>query len=270
MSMKVTSKKIIGIFFKLILTGIFVVCFILLLLWHNDNQKTNEVLNDIQDKVYIQEEVQNDSVKEQDETTIKNSDPYWDFVNTPFLKVDFSKLTKKNKEVIGWIQVQNTNINYPITQTTNNEYYLTHDLYRQSNGGGWVFLDYRNENDFNNKNSIIYAHGRENKTMFGTLKNILNAEWCENKANYIVRTNSIEKSQLWQVFSVYKIANTNDYIKTNFANDNEYLSFLEFIKKRSIYDFQTDVLSDNKILTLSTCYDDYSKVVLHAKLIKSY
>ena len=172
MSMKVTSKKIIGIFFKLILIGIFVVCFILLLLWHNDNQKTNEVLNDIQDKVYIQEEVQNDSVKEQDETTIKNSDPYWDFVNTPFLKVDFSKLIKKNKEVIGWIQVQNTNINYPITQTTNNEYYLTHDLYRQSNGGGWVFLDYRNENDFNNKNSIIYAHGRENKTMFVTLKNI--------------------------------------------------------------------------------------------------
>ena len=97
---------------------------------------------------------------------------------------------------------------------------------------------------------------------------ILNKEWYENKENYMIRTNTKDNAQVWQVFSVYKILNTNDYIKTNFQNEEEYQIFLNFIKNRSIYDFQTGVSKDNKILTLSTCYDDYSKVVLHAKLIK--
>ena len=60
---------------------------------------------------------------------------------------------------------------------------------QNNNGGGWVFLDYRNNNDFNNKNSIIYAHGRKNKTMFGTLLNILNEDWYQNKDNYVIKTN---------------------------------------------------------------------------------
>lgn len=262
-------KKILELLFKLLLFSIFVFCFIKLLGWRSDNQKTKEVLNDIEEKVSIEEEDNLDSIKEQDETTISESDPYWEFINKPFLKVNFSKLSLENEDIFGWIEVPNTNINYPVTKTTNNEYYLTHDLYKRANGGGWVFLDYRNKIDFSNKNSIIYAHGRENKTMFGTLRNILNKEWYENKENYMIRTNTKDNAQIWQVFSVYKILNTNDYIKTNFQSEEEYQSFLNFIKNRSIYDFQTGIFKDNKILTLSTCYDDYSKVVLHAKLIKS-
>lgn len=262
-------KKILELLFKLLLFSIFIFCFIKLLGWQSDNQKTKEVLNNIEEKVSIEEEDNLDSIKEQDETTISESDPYWKFINKPFLKVDFSKLSLENGDIFGWIEVPNTNINYPVTKTTNNEYYLTHDLYKRANGGGWVFLDYRNKIDFSNKNSIIYAHGRENKTMFGTLRNILNKEWYENKENYMIRTNTKDNAQIWQVFSVYKILNTNDYIKTNFQSEEEYQSFLNFIKNRSIYDFQTGIFKDNKILTLSTCYDDYSKVVLHAKLIKS-
>ena len=208
--------------------------------------------------------------KEEDETKIDASDPYWDFINTSFLSIDYSKLREKNKDIIGWVKVNSTNINYPVVQYSDNEYYLTHDLYKNYNGGGWVFLDYRNKNDFNNKNSIIYAHGRENKTMFGTLKNILNKEWYQNKDNYVIKTSSLSGSYVWQVFSVYKIPDTNDYIKTNFSTDSEYQTFLNLITKRSIYDFKTNVTINNKILTLSTCFDDNSKVVLHAKLIKSY
>ena len=243
-------KKILELLFKLLLFSIFVFCFIKLLGCRSDNQKTKEVLNDIDEIVSIEEEDNLDSIKEQDETTISESDPYWEFINKPFLKVNFSKLSLENEDIFGWIEVPNTNINYPVTKTTNNEYYLTHDLYKRANGGGWVFLDYRNKIDFSNKNSII-------------------KEWYENKENYIIRTNTKDNAQVWQVFSVYKILNTNDYIKTNFQSEEEYQSFLNFIKNRSIYDFQTGIFKDNKILTLSTCYDDYSKVVLHAKLIKS-
>ena len=59
-------------------------------------------------------------------------------------------ISLENEDIFGWIEVPNTNINYPVTKTTNNEYYLTHDLYKRANGGGWVFLDYRNQIDFSN------------------------------------------------------------------------------------------------------------------------
>ena len=267
---KLRLKNIGYILLFLVLLTIFVFCFIRLICWTRDNKVSNEILEDVNELVEVKEETTDEAKKEEDETKIDASDPYWDFINTSFLSIDYSKLREKNKDIIGWVKVNSTNINYPVVQYSDNEYYLTHDLYRNYNGGGWVFLDYRNKNGFNNKNSIIYAHGRENKTMFGTLKNILNKEWYQNKDNYVIKTSSLSGSYVWQVFSVYKIPNTNDYIKTNFSTDSEYQTFLNLITKRSIYDFNTNVTINNKILTLSTCFDDNSKVVLHAKLIKSY
>ena len=267
---KLRLKNIGHILLFMVLLIIFVFCFIRLICWTKDNKFSNEILKDVNELVEVKEETTDEAKKEEDETKIDVSDPYWDFINTSFLSIDYSKLIEKNKDIIGWVKVNSTNINYPVVQYSDNEYYLTHDLYRNYNGGGWVFLDYRNKNDFNNKNSIIYAHGRENKTMFGTLKNILNKEWYQNKDNYVIKTSSLSGSYVWQVFSVYKIPNTNDYIKTNFSTDSEYQTFLNLITKRSIYDFKTNVTINNKILTLSTCFDDNSKVVLHAKLIKSY
>ncbi len=267
---KLRLKNIGHILLFMVLLIIFVFCFIRLICWTKDNKASNEILEDVNELVEVKEETTDEAKKEEDETKIDASDPYWDFINTSFLSIDYSKLREKNKDIIGWVKVNSTNINYPVVQYSDNEYYLTHDLYRNYNGGGWVFLDYRNKNDFNNKNSIIYAHGRENKTMFGTLKNILNKEWYQNKDNYVIKTSSLSGSYVWQVFSVYKIPNTNDYIKTNFNTDSEYQTFLNLITKRSIYNFNTNVIINNKILTLSTCFDDNSKVVLHAKLIKSY
>ena len=120
----------------------------------------------------------------------------------------------------------------------------------------------------NNKNMIIYAHGRENKTMFGTLKNILNSSWVNNKDNYIVKLSTESENTLWQVFSVYRIPNTNDYIKTEFASDESFDKFANMLLDRSNFDFNTSIDKNDQILTLSTCYNDYEKVVLHAKLIK--
>ena len=267
---KLRLKNIGYILLFMVLLAIFVFCFIRLICWTKDNKVSKEILEDVNELVEVKEETTDEAKKEEDETKILASDPYWDFINTSFLSIDYSKLIEKNKDIIGWVKVNSTNINYPVVQYSDNEYYLTHDLYRNYNGGGWVFLDYRNKNDFNNKNSIIYAHGRENKTMFGTLKNILNKEWYQNKDNYVIKTSSLSGSYVWQVFSVYKTPNTNDYIKTNFNADSEYQTFLNLITKRSIYNFNTNATINNKILTLSTCFDDNSKVVLHAKLIKSY
>ena len=76
------------------------------------------------------------------------------------------------------------------------------------------------------------------------------------------------ENSLWQIFSVYIIETESYYITTNFNNDSDYLEFLETMKNRSKYDFNTELSSNDRIITLSTCYDDDRKTVVHAKLIK--
>ena len=71
-----------------------------------------------------------------------------------------------------------------------------------------------------------------------------------------------------QIFSVYHIPTTSDYIQTVFESKQEYKKFLEMLLKRSSYDFKTSIKDSDRILTLSTCYNDKERVVLHAKLIK--
>ena len=103
------------------------------------------------------------------------------------LEVDFNELLKKNPDTVGWIEVKGTNINYPIVQTTDNSYYLTHAFDKTKNEAGWVFMDYRNDAVNFNQNTILYAHSRLTGSMFGSLKNILESSWYTNKNNHIIR-----------------------------------------------------------------------------------
>ena len=104
--------------------------------------------------------------------------------------------------------------------------------------------------------------------MFGSLKNILTSGWLNNKNNYIVKLSTEYENNLWQVFSVYKIKTTNDYLQISFISNESFLEFTDKLIKRSNFNFNTKVNENDKILTLSTCYNEKEKVVLHAKLIK--
>ena len=183
------------------------------------------------------------------------------------INVDFKDLKAKNSDTIGWLKVNGTNINYPFVQGKDNKYYLTHSFNKSYNNAGWVFLDYRNNNT-NNKNTIIYAHGRNDKTMFGSLKNVLNNGWLNNTNNYVIKISTEFENSLWQIFSIYRIPTTSDYLQTDFNNDTEYQNFLNMLKNRSNHDFNTNVTYSDNILTLSTCYNNNDKMVVHAKLIK--
>lgn len=188
-------------------------------------------------------------------------------MNMNMINVNFNDLKKTNPDIVGWIKVNGTNINYPFVQSKDNKYYLTHSFNKSYNSAGWVFLDYRNNNT-NNKNTIIYAHGRTDKTMFGTLKKVLNNRWLNNTNNYVIKISTETENSLWQIFSIYHIPTTSDYLQTDFYNDTEYQNFLDMIKNRSNHRFNTNVGSNDNILTLSTCYNDNDKMVVHAKLIK--
>lgn len=237
--------------------------------WKFDSNKTEKQVIEIHkiENIVEVEDNENTEIVEQKEE-IKKTDPYWDYLNMKLINVDLNKIKEKNNDTVGWITVGGTSINYPFVQTTNNDYYLKRSFDKSYNTGGWIFLDYRNDVKNLNQNTIIYGHGRADKTMFGSLKNILHNGWLNNSDNFIVKLSTFNENTLWQVFSVYEIPTTSDYLSVDFISDDAYRNFLDLIKTRSAYDFNTSVSVDDKMITLSTCYNKKIKLVLHAKLIK--
>lgn len=192
---------------------------------------------------------------------------YWYYMSMSMLDVDFNALKAKNSDTAGWIRVNGTNINYPYVHYTDNSYYLKHSFDGSYNSAGWVFLDYRNDPDSYGRNNILYAHGRLDNTMFGSMKRLVTPSWYNNSNNYVIKTSTEEHNALWQVFSVYTILPESYYIKTRF-DDESFATFLNTVTSRSVHDFGVVPTIEDKILTLSSCYDDTRRVVLHAKLIK--
>ena len=180
---------------------------------------------------------------------------------------DIASLINVNPEVVAWLKVNNTNIDYPVVQSDDNTYYLKHNIYLEEDNNGWVFMDYRNDTDRLSDNIIIYAHNRYyNGIMFGTLQNTLRYSWYSNPENQTISFKTLYEDLEYQVFSIYKISVTTDYMRTLFADDNDRLEFFNMLKDRSIYDFGVELSGNDKIITLSTCADDYNRYVLHAVL----
>jgi sortase B len=263
LKLKNKYKKIIFI----ILLIIFIYSGYNVITWFIENKNVDNITNNLLKDIELTEVEDNESTSVVNEE-VDESNPYWDYIKMNMLDVDFSKLQEINSDVVGWVEVGGTNVNYPFVQTTDNDYYLTHTLDKSSNGAGWVFMDYRNKTDEFNRNMILYAHGRANGTLFGSLRKITTNGWLNDSSNFYVKVATPNSLMIYQVFSVYVIETTNDYIKTSFTSDEDYLNFLEMLKNRSTYDFGISVNSEDKILTLSTCYDNDKKSVLHAKLIK--
>lgn len=180
----------------------------------------------------------------------------------------FSELKKINKDTVAWIKVNNTKIDYPVVQSSDNEYYLNRDFYKKSNVYGWVFMDFRNKTSILDQNTIIYGHQDRHGLMFTTLNEALKPSWYKNSDNQIIELNTPNKLYKFKIFSVYITDPVTNYLVTNFNDKDRYTNFLNSLVKKSIYNFGVNVDKDDKILTLSTCYDGPNKrVVVHAKLI---
>lgn len=256
---------LITLFFTFLLGSIF--CVHTILMWFQDNYDTNQNVKQIDEIVQVTEIKDNKNTELVNQPEQSESD-YWYYIKFPLIQVDFQDLLKKNKDTVAWIQVNNTNINYPVVQTTNNDYYLSHSYDQSVNEAGWVFMDFRNNPDFSSKNTIIYAHSRLDKTMFGSLSKVLKESWYKNKENHIIKLSTPTENTLWNIFSVYKIKEESYYITTKFPDNDSYQTFLNTIKNRSKYQFNTELNTNDHVLTLSTCYSNTERTVVHAKLIK--
>lgn len=187
-------------------------------------------------------------------------------------KIDFNKLLSINPDIKGWIMYNNKKINYPIVQTNNNKYYLTHTFEKKYNTAGSIFIDYRNQN-FDDKNLVMYGHSMDDRSMFGSLEDVDKNGFFENDTNNYIKIVALDNTIfLYQIFSYYIIPKEEYYITTQFSNESSYQKFINLIKERSRKDFNIDVNVNDKILTLSTCYgvgNTNNRRVIHAKKVEN-
>ena len=234
--------------------------------WYKDNIKIKDINDDIKDITDIKKNKDDGELVNPDSN--KESD-YWYYVNFPFYEVDFNKLLKKNKDTVAFIHMNNTNINYPVVKTTDNKFYLNHAFDKSRNSAGWVFMDYRNTIEGLSDNTVIYGHGRVDKTVFGTLKNTLTKSWQSNKDNYVIWLSTPKENMLFQIFSIYTIQSESYYITTSFDTTDSKKNWIDEMQKRNTSSAYAPVSVNDNILTLSTCQNNEGgRIVVQAKLIK--
>ena len=265
-TIKHKENKVIPIITLSLSLSVYLICIFISSKWYVQRLKINYLANDILSSTKILSKESNEIIN-QEEYIPGDNDKYKDI---SYLSVDFTDLIRKNNETVGWIKVNNTNVNYSIVQHNDNEYYLRHDFYKNYNIAGWVYGDFRDDFKYFGNNTILYSHNMTNRTMFGSLTWCLKESWYTNEDNQYIKISTPYSNTIWKIFSIYTIKPEVYYLKTYFDTDEEHTEFINTIKDRSIYNFNEDISYKDKILTLSTCTDDGTKrIVIHSKMIKA-
>ncbi len=263
--LKYKGKPVIPIMMITLTLTTYFICIFVSSKWYVQKLKINYLTTDIIESTKILEDEKQEVIEAVEYTPSGESK----YQNISFLSVDFNDLLRKNNETVGWLKVNNTNVNYSVVKHNDNEYYLKHDFNKNYNISGWVYADYRDDFTYFGNNTIMYAHNMTNRTMFGSLVWVLKESWYTNEENHYIKLSTPTSNTVWKIFSIYTIKPEVYYLKTYFDTDNQHQEFINTIAKRSIYNFGEDVSNNDKILTLSTCTDDGTKrIVIHAKMIK--
>lgn len=189
----------------------------------------------------------------------------------PDLGVDFENLCAVNEDIIGWIWIPDTRINYPLLQGENNTEYLRTAYNLEPSRYGSVFMDYRNAPDFTDTNTIIYGHNMRNDAIFGTLSDFEDLEFAEEHTDMYIFTE--EATYHYRIFSAYtaRIYEFPYIINFDFVKSHE--EFLQFIVDESVSLKREEPLTlEDRVVTLSTCLStsSYSKrFVVHGVLESS-
>ncbi|MDY6226749.1 class B sortase [Clostridium sp. SGI.024] len=193
-------------------------------------------------------------VKEDKEIQIKNE--------------EYLALKEINEDYLFWISIPETNVNYPVVKSKNNEDYLYKNFKGEDNKGGCLFVDSRNVSE-EDDNIIIHGHNMKDKSMFGTLSKLLTSEYLnKNNKIYLYLENKILE---YEIFSVYVNDGSFDPYKTNFNTDEEFNEYINTVRKKSYYNLDYVDDGNRNIITLSTCTNATGdeRTIVNAKLVST-
>lgn len=167
--------------------------------------------------------------------------------------VNFEELWKVNEDIIAWIRFDEPSIiSYPVVQGKDNEEYLDKTISGYPNTYGAIFLNVSNHKEMTDKNSIIYGHRMNSKSMFGKLEEYQDEEFYRSYPYFYIYTPD-GKELKYQIFAVGEVKDTSEAYETSLVSEEEFQTFLSFSKEHSYYDTGVEVPSDAKVVTLSTC-----------------
>ena len=187
-------------------------------------------------------------------------------------KIDINKLYEENKDIVGWLKIDNTTINYPIMQNINDpNYYLHRDFYKNYSSYGTPYM--AKQCNLNSDNIVIYGHHMKNNKMFGELEKYKSKDFYNN--HKIITFTTLEKEYSYEIFAVFKTTvytkNTFRYYENiNFENKKMYDDFINICKDKSLYQTGIEIKDKEKLITLSTCEysNKNSRLVIVARKIK--
>lgn len=164
-------------------------------------------------------------------------------------KDSFYEILKLNKDVIGWVDIYGTNIDYPILQSTDNEKYLNTTVFNEFSTAGSIFLDFRNKSDFTDFKNILYGHFMEHGKMFGDISKFKEESFFKNH-KYGVLHRKNKKSLGIEIFSLINVNGLDEKI---FSDTLDKESLLKYIKERKKYIRNVKIKENEKLLLLNTC-----------------
>lgn len=237
--------------------------------------RSSEILENLQNKQYVRKSFHDASFDSLLRSITPVSGSPENGISHPYM-LDPEVLDKYldllliNEDIVGWIKVPGTDIDYPIVQGRDNEQYMTMTYTGENNRHGAIFMDYRNNRHFSDKNTVIYGH---NMKLPPYMFRPLELKYRDEEffyGNRIIQVDSIYEEQKWEVFSAYVSEATFGCNRVRFGTPEEFSAFVQTIKEKSLFPTDTEISEDDCILTLSTCsYDfDDARFVVHAKRIK--
>ncbi|MBR3755757.1 MAG: class B sortase [Firmicutes bacterium] len=184
-------------------------------------------------------------------------------------EINFEGLLKKNKDVKAWIFLKDTVIDYPVLQTTNNDYYLYHMFNGQENGAGSIFIDYRNENPFEDFNTVLHGHRMKDGSMFKPLVQYSDMEFYEN--HKIIEITTPERKYDCHVFAAATIPADSDLYQFEFYSEEDRADYLWRLNSVNQMDTAVEVGTDDKIVMMSTCTAqlDDNRYCVFGKLVEA-
>ncbi len=249
-------KKILII----ILSFIFVISVSLVIrelyLYNLDKELYKDIQTNKPKVSYIKEE--DTSYEEEKETDKVESDEPIE------LTEEEKELLRINSDYKFWININETDVDYPVVQTDNNEYYLDHNFTGEDSKAGTIFIDYRNDIS-EDKNIVIYGHFMRDRTMFSDIAQYKKEDFFNDKSKYISIIHG-NKEYKYEVFSAYPIRANEIVIPLDFEDNIEYLRYLEELVDLSLQKKEVKFDTDKKMLTLVTCsyeWDD-TRTLVHA------
>ena len=194
----------------------------------------------------------------------KNGETAAEIENKTEKMIQLEELQKENSDIVGWLMIPGTKIDYPVLQDTDNLYYLTHNYKKEDSKNGSIFLDMDFDLEKPSTNYLIYGHRTKYGQMFEDLINYKKEEFYQE--NSTIQFTTLNEDSRYEIIAVFlsRVYNTNEtnvfryyyFIDANSKEEFDY--YVQNSKEASLYEIEKTATYGDQLLTLSTC--EYSQI----------